>query len=62
MTFRSDSLERDMQYRVILPATLVTNRKYPVLYLFHGDGGKFRDWSNYSDVDSLAEHGLILRL
>lgn len=49
-----------MQYRVILPAPLAADQKYPVLYLLHGGGGDFRDWSNYSDVDRLAEHGLIL--
>jgi len=49
-----------MQYRVILPATLPPNQKLPVLYLLHGGGGNFRDWSNYSDVDTFAERGIIL--
>jgi S-formylglutathione hydrolase FrmB len=32
----------------------------PVVYLLHGGGGGFRDWSNYSDVGHFAESGLIL--
>ena len=31
-----------------------------MLYLLHGGGGGFRDWSNYSDVAGYAERGLIL--
>ena len=30
------------------------------LYLLHGGGGGFHDWSNYSDVAGYAERGLIL--
>ncbi len=60
VTFRSAALNRDMQYRVVLPASIATGTKLPVVYLLHGGGGNFRDWSNYSDVASFAERGLIL--
>jgi len=49
-----------MPYRVILPATLSRDRKLSVVYLLHGGGGGFRDWSNYSDVARFAESGLLL--
>jgi len=58
--FRSASLNRDMPYRVIMPARLAVDRKLPVIYLLHGVGGGFRDWSNYSDVAHFAESGLLL--
>jgi putative tributyrin esterase len=58
--FRSRSLDRDMQYRVILPVRVPAGRKLPVVYLLHGGGGGFRDWSNCSDVAQYAERGLIL--
>jgi putative tributyrin esterase len=32
----------------------------PVVYLLHGGGGGFKDWSNDSDVAHFAESGLIL--
>ncbi|HXZ79155.1 MAG TPA: alpha/beta hydrolase-fold protein [Terriglobales bacterium] len=32
----------------------------PVVYLLHGGGGGFRDWTNYSDAARFAELGLIL--
>ena len=60
VTFHSAALNRDIPYRVILPANIPTGKKLPVLYLLHGGGGNFRDWSNYSDVARFAERGLIL--
>jgi putative tributyrin esterase len=60
VTFHSDALHRETQYRVILPASIEPGRKLPVVYLLHGAGGGFRDWSNYSDVSRFAEAGLIL--
>ena len=60
VTFRSMSLNRDIQYRVILPSTIASQRKLPVVYLLHGGGGNYQDWSNYSDVAKYAESGLIL--
>jgi len=60
ITFRSAALNRDMPYRVILPANVPADRKLPVVYLLHGGGGGFHDWSNYSDVAHFAESGLLL--
>jgi putative tributyrin esterase len=58
LKFRSGALNRQMQYRVILPRDVT--RKLPVVYLLHGNGGGFRDWSNYSDVSRFAQTSLIL--
>ena len=60
VTFRSASLEREITYRVILPKILPNAQRFPVVYLLHGGGGNFREWSNNSDVAALAERGLIL--
>ena len=60
VTFHSTALNRDMPYRAIVPANIPPNQKFPVVYLLHGGGGGFRDWSNYSDVAGYAERGLIL--
>jgi putative tributyrin esterase len=51
-----------MQYRVVLPSKIATGDRLPVIYLLHGNGGNFRDWSNYSDVARFAERGLILAM
>jgi predicted peptidase len=59
VTFRSAALNRDMQYRVVSPASENPARKLPVVFLLHGGGGGFRDWTNYSDVARFAESGLI---
>lgn len=49
-----------MTYRVILPEKIAAGKKLPVLYLLHGGGGGFHDWSNYSDVAQFAARGVIL--
>jgi putative tributyrin esterase len=58
--FHSVSLNRDMPYRVVLPVSIAAGQKLPVVYLLHGVGGGFRDWTNYSDVATFAQGGLIL--
>src|ERR1700679_2667674 len=52
--FHSPALKRQMTYRVYLPEGLATRQNLPVVYLLHGGGGGFRDWSNYSDVARYA--------
>lgn len=58
--FHSAALRRGMPYRVILPTNIPVDRRLPVVYLLHGGGGAYRDWSNYSDVAHFAELGFIL--
>jgi S-formylglutathione hydrolase FrmB len=58
VTFYSQALHRAMQYRVFLPETTAKNLR--VVYLLHGGGGTFRDWSNYSDVAQFAGRDLLL--
>jgi putative tributyrin esterase len=60
VTFHSTALNRDMPYRVFLPANIEPGAKLPVVYLLHGGNGSFRDWSNYSTVSNHAARGLIL--
>lgn len=60
VAFRSATLNRDMQYRVILPSRVASGQRLPVVYLLHGGGGVFHDWTNDSDVAHFAESGLIL--
>jgi len=60
VTFHSAALGRDMPYRAIVSVNLSQESQLPVVYLLHGGGGNFRDWSNNSDVARFAERGLIL--
>ncbi|UWZ84937.1 alpha/beta hydrolase [Occallatibacter riparius] len=60
VTFGSAALRRDITYRVYVPAQVQQGRKLPVIYLLHGGGGGFRDWSNYSDVGAYASRGYVL--
>jgi S-formylglutathione hydrolase len=59
ITFFSRALQRDMQYRVFLPDN-AEGRRLQVVYLLHGGGGTFRDWSNDSDVARFAADGWLL--
>ena len=60
VTFRSSALGREMPYRIVMPSSISPGQKLPVVYLLHGGGGGYRDWTNYSDVAKFAESGLIL--
>lgn len=64
VSFHSAALNRQMPYRVFLPAEVAAGKRLPVVYLLHGGGGGFHDWSNYSDVSRYAAEdqsgGLIL--
>jgi S-formylglutathione hydrolase FrmB len=60
VAFHSAALNRDMRYRVFLPAHIEPGAKLPVVYLLHGGNGSFRDWSNDSTVSSYATNGMIL--
>ena len=60
VTFRSASLEREITYRVILPKIFPSGERLPVVYLLHGGGEDFREWSNDSDVGAFAEKQPIL--
>jgi S-formylglutathione hydrolase FrmB len=60
VVFHSAALNRDMPYRVFLPAHVDEGKKLPVVYLLHGGNGSFRDWSNDSQVSQFAVDGLIL--
>jgi S-formylglutathione hydrolase FrmB len=61
-TFRSAALDRAVPYRVILPDDYdTTSRRYPVLYLLHGYGGAFSNWSDKTGVATYAAgHPLII--
>ena len=53
-TFFSEMLGRFMPYRVYLPAGYDrTTRRYPTLYLLHGQSGRYDEWSGYG-VETVA--------
>ena len=58
--FYSVALGRTMPYRVYLPASRPSEKKFPAVYLLHGGGADYRSWSNDSDVAQYARPGLIL--
>ena len=60
VTFRSAALGREMPYRIVMPSSISAGQKLPVVYLLHGGGGGYRDWTNHSDVAKYTESGLIL--
>jgi putative tributyrin esterase len=63
--FYSAALRREMPYRVFLPEPIPSGQKLPVVYLLHGRGPDYHDWSVHSDVSKCAlpdqkQDGLIL--
>ena len=44
---RSGLIERDLPYRIYLPPDYFSSdRRYPVLYMLHGAGGNYTEWSD----------------
>jgi S-formylglutathione hydrolase FrmB len=60
IVFRSRALNREMRYRVALPVSIPPAQRLAVVYLLHGVGGDYRDWTNLSDVAGYAKSTLIL--
>jgi len=59
-TLSSAALGRDMKYRVLLPNGYDTSpKRYPVLYLLHGLGGNYTDWTMRTN---LAEYSRSVAL
>src|SRR5688500_4571520 len=57
-TVHSVALGRAMKYRVLVPEDYErSQRRYPVLYLLHGLGGNYTDWTSRSNV---AEYSRVL--
>jgi enterochelin esterase-like enzyme len=53
-TFQSETLGRTMPYRLYLPADYATSGlHYPVIYLLHGQSGRYDEWSGYG-VEEVA--------
>jgi putative tributyrin esterase len=59
-TFHSEALGHDVTYRVIEPASLPSTAPVQVVYLLHGNGSGFREWSTSSSIAQLAESGYVL--
>jgi len=54
--FFSKALQREMQYRVILPKDyFTTENRYPVLYLLHGLTGHYRSFEAHSNLTRYLE-------
>ena len=59
-TFHSDALDADATYRVIRPAVLPVGQPAHVLYLLHGYGNGYQDWSTQTPIAQLAARGYVL--
>jgi diacylglycerol O-acyltransferase / trehalose O-mycolyltransferase len=57
-TLRSTALGADTRVRVVVPAGYAAHpeRRYPVLYLLHGRGGRFSDWTRYGGAERATAH------
>jgi putative tributyrin esterase len=55
--FQSESLSREMHYRILLPANYSASaRSFPVLYLLHGWHGDYKNWTTLTDLTHYAEN------
>lgn len=61
-TMHSVALARDMHLRIIVPVIVTKEEMLPVVYLLHGAGTDYRDWTNNSQIASFAAKGFVLVL
>lgn len=55
-SFHSAALNRDMRYRIILPAGYAeSTRRFPTLYLLHGLYGDYENWETRTNLDLYAD-------
>lgn len=55
--FHSDSLGRDMKYRILFPRSYESDAgRFPVLYLLHGLHGDYLNWDTLTDLEHYAEN------
>jgi len=59
-TIASETLSRSMHLRVIVPVVIPKNGSLPVIYLLHGAGTDYRDWTNNSNIADFAAKGFVL--
>lgn len=54
--FDSKLLAREISYRIILPAAYekFEKERFPVIYLLHGRGGNYKDWSNLTKINQYS--------
>jgi S-formylglutathione hydrolase FrmB len=56
LTIQSSILGREVQYSIYLPDGYDrTNRSYPVLYLLHGYGDDETGWTQFGEVEHIAD-------
>lgn len=50
--FFSQQINQEVSYRIIFPNTYQSddNKRFPVIYLLHGRGGNYRDWTNLTKI------------
>ncbi|MGH8491502.1 MAG: alpha/beta hydrolase [Moraxellaceae bacterium] len=56
VTVTSALLNRAAGVRALLPASYAANptKRYPVIYLFHGGGGSYADWTTWGNIEALT--------
>jgi putative tributyrin esterase len=59
-TFHSEALGGDATYRIVRSSSLSDGHPVRVLYLLHGNGGDFREWTTSSSIAQLALQGFVL--
>src|SRR4051794_21372327 len=60
----SPILAREMTFRVYLPPDYFSNdqRRYPTLYMLHGAGGNYTEWSDSylpDQIDDMIARGIV---
>jgi len=55
ISHRSESLQKEVFFHVLMPQQQEPDKTYPVLYLLHGAWGSYVDWAERTDIETYAE-------
>ena len=60
ITLHSTLLNRDIPIRIVEPTYIRPGLHTPIVYLLHGAGESYRNWTNESNIADLASNGILL--
>jgi len=60
LTLHPAILGHDVPVRLVAPANIVPNKPLSVVYVLHGAGEDYRNWTNETPIAGFAEHNVLL--
>lgn len=61
LVFESEFLEKNDSVLIFIPEDYSASEQFPLVYMLHGYGGDFKQWSEITDLQNLSnEYGFVI--